>query len=336
MGDNMVKKLLGRVRPKVLGGRGISRQEASAITVRVIRDFSKFKDVLELTNETRRKFFDGEIRKCSDGFTSNKCSNTCNFCPLSRVNHEYSKEKGILPRALHSVKEFVEDAKEKERTGATQYKIVGCERKLAENEFRLAVEAFKAIEQETNMGLCASMGVLDAKHLEMLKEAGVMYFNHNLERRDYSSLTSCFTFDKKVKTNKLAAEVGLKRCSGIIVGLGEDLKERIDVGFVLQKLGIESAPINVFVHVRPEQDGIPRPSKEELLLTIALYRLMLPKSHLILNNGSTYFKDFLDIAIMAGASGYGMKGPEDRKCYLPNGKVDDRQALKAIMELGLK
>ncbi|OGJ22107.1 hypothetical protein A3K73_07505 [Candidatus Pacearchaeota archaeon RBG_13_36_9] len=332
------------IKPKVLGGEGISYSEADKIIASVRQNPAGLDKLLELTGDVTRKFFGDNIRKCTDGFTANACGNSCSFCYMSsykgregeKTNFEYSRERGLLPRVLRSVGEFVEDAKEKEALGATQYKIVGPEYQLLPRHFNLALEAYQAIRQETSLGLCASMGCLDKMDLEKLKEVGVEYFNHNLERINWRDLNSVFTLEQRRKANRLAKEVGLKRCTGIIAGIGEDLRERIDAIYQLQELGVESLPFNVFVSPRPEFDKIQRPSQEELLLSLAVCRLALPKSHVTLNNGNIYFKDSWEKAFRAGASGFGLKGPKDRPCFLPHGRVENEYALEAIKRIGLK
>lgn len=330
------------IKPKVLEGKGISYSESNKI-IEYVKQPTDLDNLLELTEQVTRKFFGDKIRKCSDGFTANYCENTCSFCYMSSykgdsgiTNYQYSNQISRLPRVLKSVNEFVEDAKEKENLGATQYKIVGSEYRSPKEHFELAVESFKAIKQETNLGLCSSLGALTKKQMETLYEIGVEYFNHNLEREDWKGLNSVFTLEEKINANNLAKEVGLKRCTGLIAGMGEDLRERIDIIHRIQKLNIESVPFNIFVPPRPEFEKIQKPSQEDLLLSLAICRLALPKSHVTLNNGNIYFKDSWEKAFRAGASGFGLKGPKDRMCFLPHGRVENEYALEAIRRMNLK
>lgn len=335
--------IINTIKDKVMNEKGISREEADKIVDYIKGDAKKLEELFTLTEEIRKTFFGNKIRKCTDGFTSNSCANSCSFCYMSdykgkggKTNRQFSQERGILPKVLKTPEEFVEDAKEKEALGATQYKIVGPEFKLPREHFELALNAYRAIKKETNLGLCASMGCLSKEELKKLKEVDVENFNHNLERMDWSGLNSVFTLKDKIGANKLAKEAGLKRCTGLIAGMGEDLKERIDIIFELQKLDVESLPFNLFVSPRPEFDKIVKPSEEEILLSLSICRLALPKAHIIINNGNIYFKDSWEKAFRAGASGFGLKGPKDRPCFLPHGRVENDYAFEALKKMGLE
>lgn len=318
--------IISEIRKKVLDGVGISQNEALKLAS---MDNNQLDSILELTDEVREKFFGEKIRKCTDGFTSNRCTGHCKFCYLNPDNFsKFTADR--LPKVITSVKGFVEDAKEKEKRGATQYKIVGTECKLPEREFQLAVEAFKAIKTETKLGLCASMGFLSPKQLEILKDVGVEYFNHNIETtpKRFPSLGSIFSFEDKLKENEVAKEIGLKRCCGLIVGMGETIQDRIEVAFILRdKLNVESIPFNIYTP--PKMDEKPQVEPEEALKTLAIFRLILPTTHIIVNNGNAYFGSLFKKVFAAGASGFGVRGGS----YLTHARIKD--GVKIVKSLGL-
>jgi len=334
---------LYEIKAKATSGLGIENSEARQLVQYVGTDRERLTEVIEITEGVTRTNLGDEIRKCTDGFTANACGNSCSFCYMSnyrigegKTNRQYSKERGLLPRTLKTAEEFLEDAKEKEVLGATNYKIVGPEYRLSQEFFNLALEAYQAIRENTDLRLCASMGCLSKEDLERLRDVGVEYFNHNLERTDWSSLNSVFTLEQKIRANRIAKEAGLKRCTGLIAGMGETFHERLDTIYQLQDLDVESLPFNVFVPPRPELDEIPKPPVDELLLSIAIARLALPKAQITLNNGNVFFRDNWKDAFRAGASGFGLKGPKDRVCFLPHGRVENDYALDAIRRMGLK
>lgn len=275
--------------------------------------------LLELSDGLRRRAFGDEVRRCADGFTSNVCTAGCNYCYLAAKHQKRLPSEFGVPRRLSSVEEFVEDAKAKEARGATQYKIVGTEVELADSEFELAVAAFRAIKEATNLGLCASMGAVSFERLCLLRRAGAEYFNHSLEgsRRVYERMGCKLSYDDRIRQNVLAKRAGLKRCTGLMVGLGEEMSDRIEVAFTLRDvLGVESLPFNIFV---PMRDGEkPKITPIEALFTLALFRIIMPEAHIVANNGNAYFGDLFVQVLKAGASGIGLKDGN----YLSHARAD--------------
>lgn len=265
-------------------------------------------DILELANTLRYYYHNNIIIKCSDGFISNSCSGGCKYCFLSKENKNKISKNYHIPRKLKSAEEVLLDAITKMKNGATQYKIVGTEYQISSIEFNLALEAFSLIEKHTNLNTCASFGSLSYEQFTELKDAGVEYYNHNLEtaRSIYNTLGCKLTYDDKIKTNEIAKRAKLKRCSGIMVGLGEKIEDRIEVAFILRDtLSVESLPFNIFVPLVVAEK--PQISTEEIRVTLALFRIIMPKINIIANNGNVYFDGDYNTIIESGANGIGLK-----------------------------
>lgn len=312
---------------KIQAGVGINLTEAMYLAG---LDFEKFEgEVLSLTTLVRQREFGDEIRKCSDGFLMNVCSSGCKYCYLNPENSKRFPGNEV-PRVLTSSEEFIEDAKQKKALGVTCYKIVGTEEALAERHFEIAIEAFKEIAK-LGMITCASMGFLETQKLEKLVEVGVIHFNHSLETVPWRFAELCttnFTWWGKHRENQLAGEVGLKRCSGLIAGMGETMEERVMMAFFLRDLGVESMPFNIFTPPDPSQS--PQITPEEALKSLAIFRLVLPKTHIIVNNGNAYFEKLFSKVFEAGASGFGVKGGS----YLSHARIE--QGIEQVKKLGLK
>lgn len=103
------------------------------------------------------------------------------------------------------------------------------------------------IRKSRKIKLCASSGLLTYEELCQLKDAGVTRYHNNLEtsRRFFSQICTTHTYDEKIETIKAAKKAGLTVCFGGIMGLGENMEDRIDLAFTLRDLDITSVPINI-------------------------------------------------------------------------------------------
>lgn len=162
----------------------------------------------------------------------------------------------------------------------------------------------KHLDSET----CMTLGMLNASQAERLKDAGLDYYNHNLDtsREYYSHIISTRSFDDRLDTLDHVRQAGLKVCSGGIVGLGESRNDRIGLLFELSTLPIhpESVPINMLVPI----EGTPMADVEKLdviewIRTIAVARILMPKSYIRLSAGRESLTDSDQaLAFMAGAN----------------------------------
>jgi len=166
------------------------------------------------------------------------------------------------------------------------------------------VKEVKALGMET----CMTLGMLNQSQAERLRDAGLDYYNHNLDtsREYYSNIISTRTFDDRLDTLDHVRNAGLKVCSGGIVGLGEGKQDRIGLLHELATLPLhpESVPINMLVPI----EGTPLEEVEKLevtewLRTIAVARIIMPKSYIRLSAGRESLSDTDQaMAFMAGAN----------------------------------
>lgn len=150
------------------------------------------------------------------------------------------------------------------------------------------------IRKNCKIKLCASGGLLTYEELCQLKEAGVTRYHNNLEtsRRFFSQMCTTHTYDEKIETIKAAKKAGLTVCSGGIMGLGENMEDRIDLAFTLRDLDITSVPINILNPIK----GTPLENNKVLSLDdvrkiVAIYRFILPKAQLRLAGGRGLLDD---------------------------------------------
>ena len=253
-------------------------------------------------NELRRHF-------CGDGFDlcsivnakSGRCSENCRFCAQSAW---YPTRIAVYP--LRDTEELVAEAKRQEAQGMLRYSIVTAGKKVTGEELDQICRAAERILRETNLSVCASVGLLGEAEYRQLKQAGVDRVHNNLEtsRQHFPNICTTHTFGDKCAAIRAAQAAGLSVCSGGILGMGETAEDRIDLAFTLDELGVDSVPVNLLNGIpgTPLADQ-PRLAEEELRRTVAVWRFLLPKVTIRLAGGRGLLADRGEGCFRAGANG---------------------------------
>lgn len=253
-------------------------------------------------DELRRHF-------CGDGFDlcsivnakSGRCSENCRFCAQSAW---YPTRIAVYP--LRDTEELVAEAKRQEDQGMLRYAIVTAGKRVTGEELDQICRAAERIFQETNLSVCASVGLLGEAEYRQLKQAGVDRVHNNLEtsRQHFPNICTTHTFGDKCAAIRAAQAAGLSVCSGGILGMGETAEDRIDLAFTLDELGVDSVPVNLLNGIpgTPLADQ-PRLAEEELRRTVAVWRFLLPKVTIRLAGGRGLLADKGEGCFRAGANG---------------------------------
>lgn len=231
---------------------------------------------------------------------SGSCPENCKFCAQSAHNHT-----GCEVHKLLDTKDFLAAAKLHEQEGVHRFAIVTSGRALTGSEFDAAIEAYRTMRASCRIGLCASMGFLDAGQLHRLHEAGVTSYHHNIEtsRRNFPNICTTHTYDMKIATLKLVKAEGMRACSGGIIGMGESWEDRLDMAVSLAELEIDSIPLNTLTPIpgTPFEKLEPL-SEEDILRTIAFFRYINPYADIRLAAGRALLANDGETAFKAGAS----------------------------------
>lgn len=209
---------------------------------------------------------------------SGRCSEDCAWCSQSR-----RFVTGIPIYPLINADKALEAAKQAQANGLTRFSLVTSGRKLSAREVRETIELVRVIRKETNLQMCLSAGLLTEKELQSLFEAGVVRYHCNLESSEshFGKLCSTHTTADKVKTLMNARAVGMDVCSGGIIGMGESESDRIDLALQLRALNVLSIPVNILSPIAGTAlEHQPLLSDEEILRSVALFRLINPKAKL--------------------------------------------------------
>jgi biotin synthase len=153
---------------------------------------------------------------------------------------------------------------------------------------------------------CVSLGMLDINRARKLKEAGLFRYHHNLEtaRSYFDTICTTHAYQENIDTIMAAQSAGLSTCSGGIIGMGESMEQRIELAITLKELNVDCIPFNI---LNPRQ-GTPFQDMEhlpplELLVTIAIFRFILPDKDIKLCGGKeTNLRQLLPLGIVAGCN----------------------------------
>jgi biotin synthase len=258
------------------------------------------------------------------------CPEDCAYCPQS-----VRFDTGLKAEALMPVDQVVERARAARAAGATRFCMGAAYRSPKARD----LDVICAMVQEVRaLGLesCATLGMLEPEQAQQLKDAGLDYYNHNLDTSQefYAEIITTRTFQDRLDTLSAVRDAGLKVCCGGIVGMGETTRDRASMLATLAGLPHhpESVPINELVQVPGTPlYGIAPVDPFDFIRTIAVARIVLPRSHVRLSAGRTQMSDEMQaLCFMAGANSifYGEK-------LLTTGNPDVEKDRNLLVRLGL-
>jgi len=270
-----------------------------------------FNDLMFEAQTVHRKNFNANEVQVSTllSIKTGACPEDCKYCSQSaRYKTDIDKER------LMAVEKVLEAAEKAKQQGSTRFCMGAAWRNPKERDMPLVVDMVKGVKA---MGLetCMTLGMLDEAQADELQEAGLDYYNHNLDTspEHYNQIITTRTYQDRLDTLGNVRKAGMKVCSGGIVGLGEQAKDRISLLTQLANLAPqpESVPINMLVKV----EGTPLADVDDLdhfdfIRCIAAARIMMPKSHVRLSAGRSEMNEQMQaMCFLAGANSifYGCK-----------------------------
>lgn len=263
-----------------------------------------FNDLLFQAQVVHRQHFDPNEVQLSTllSIKTGACPEDCKYCPQSsRYDTGLEKEK------LMAVEQVIKEARAAKATGATRFCMGAAWRSPKDKDLPYVAEMVREVKA-LGMETCMTLGMLKEDQAQMLADAGLDYYNHNLDTSPeyYGEIITTRTYEDRLDTLGNVRKAGMKVCAGGIVGMGEGEKDR--AGLLMQLANLpqqpESVPINMLVKVA----GTPLEQQEDLdpfefIRTIAVARIMMPKSHVRLSAGREEMNDQMQaLAFMAGAN----------------------------------
>jgi biotin synthase len=205
---------------------------------------------------------------------SGVCPENCRFCAQSA---HYHTDAPVYP--LMSAEEIAAKGRIARQGGAHMFSIVTSGTRIETDAEWETI--YRAIGMLSEMGLrpCGSLGMLSEETARNLKKAGLYRYHHNLEtsRSFFHNICSTHEYEEDTNTVRVARAAGLTVCSGGIFGLGEAMEHRIEMAMTLRELDVDSVPINILNAIpgTPLENTLAL-TPMEILLTVALYRFILP------------------------------------------------------------
>lgn len=237
------------------------------------------------------------------------CPEDCKYCPQSA-----RYKTGLKKEPLLELKQILKSAKYAKEAGSTRFCMGAAWKNPNEKDIPYLEKIIKEIKK-MGMETCMTLGSITQVQAKKLSNAGLDYYNHNLDTSAnfYKNIITTRTYEERLKTLKIVREAGMKVCSGGIIGLGEQIKDRMELLMQLSNLSIhpESVPINMLVKIpgTPLENNI-NVEPFDFIRVIAATRIMLPKSYIRLSAGRKEMNEQTQaMCFMAGANSifYGCK-----------------------------
>ena len=270
-----------------------------------------FADLMFRAQTLHRANFDPNVVQVSTllSIKTGGCAEDCGYCPQSAHHESAVKATPLMP-----LERVLENATKAKESGASRFCMGAAWRNLKDRDLE-RIAAMVSGVKDLGLETCVTLGMLEGHQATRLKEAGLDYYNHNLDTSPefYGDVISTRTYQDRLDTLDHVRDANINVCSGGIVGMGENPEDRAGLLMALANLPAhpQSVPINLLVQV----EGTPMAEMDTLdpldfVRTIAVARLMMPKSMVRLSAGREHMSDELQaMTFLAGANSifYGEK-----------------------------
>lgn len=286
------------------------RHNWSAEEVEALYDLP-FADLMYQAQTVHRQYFDPNSVQVSTllSIKTGGCAEDCGYCPQS-AHHE----SAVKAEPLMALDKVIETAIAAKANGASRFCMGAAWRNLKDRDLERIVSMVSGVK-DLGLETCVTLGMLEEHQAKRLKEAGLDYYNHNLDTSPefYGDIISTRTYQDRLDTLSYVRNADIHVCSGGIVGLGESRQDR--AGLLLNLANLPSHPESVPINLLVKVEGTPLANRDdidqlEFVRTIAVARLMMPKSYVRLSAGRESMSDELQaMCFLAGANSifYGEK-----------------------------
>jgi len=259
-------------------------------------------ELMDISSKVTKENFENKVEFCSIiSAKTGQCEENCKYCSQSSHNKAKIEVHPLLP--IEEVKKAALSSKE---NGATRFCIVTSGRVPSGEDFKKIIEMIKEVRNVEGLHSCCSLGILDEDQVRQIKEAGVERYNHNINTSSshHGEICTTHNFQDRVNTVKLVQKYGIEACTGVIIGMGETREQRAQMAFELAELNPVSVPINFLnpIDGTPLQNTEDNINEEEILRTICIFRIALPKALLRYAGGrmTRFSESYQKLGIEAG------------------------------------
>ncbi len=289
-------------------------------------------ELVSKAEKVTKENFKNEVEVCSIiSAKTGKCGENCKYCSQSIHNHA-----NIHCHPLMKVEEVKAAAIKAKENGASRFCIVTSGRSESGADFQKILEMIRAVASIEGIHCCASLGLLNDEQIKQIKQAGVERFNHNINtsRNYHKNICTTHDFEDRVNTVKMITKNGIEACTGVIIGMGETREDRIDMALSLAELNPKTVPINILNPIKgtPLEGFEDKITEEEVIRTICIFRLVMPKAILRYAGGrkTRLSPKMQELGLRAGINGL-LAGD-----YLTTRGVEEMQDRLMLEKCGLK
>jgi biotin synthase len=308
------------------------RHDWSADEVKALFD-QPFNDLLFQAQSIHRRYFDPNSVQISSllSIKTGACPEDCAYCPQSAKHDTALQPERLLP--IEEVKQAALNAK---RNGATRFCMGAAWRNPSDRNLERVIEMISVVK-DLGMETCVTLGMLTREQTRRLKQAGLDYYNHNLDTSPeyYGEIITTRSYQDRLDTLRHVREEEINVCCGGIIGMGEGEDDRVELLRQLANLPQhpQSVPINLLVQVENTPlYGTEALDPLDLVRSIAVARILMPRSAVRLSAGRSDMSDELQaLCFHAGANSifYG-----EKLLTTPNPR--ENQDLELFARLGIK
>jgi biotin synthase len=240
--------------------------------------------LLQAAFEPRRRHFGRKVMvHVLNNVQNGLCPEDCGYCSQNK-----DSAAAIKKYAMKSDEAILAEAEAAARSGASRYCMVLSGRGPTVERTKRIGKLVREIKSRWPIEVCLSAGLMGDEHAAILKEAGLDRMNHNLNtsERRYDAITSTHSYADRVATLGAAKRAGIESCSGMIVGMGEESIDIVEVAFKLRELEVPSIPVNFLIPIdgnRVQNDGSLTP--ERCLRSLCLMRFVNPTAEIRIAGG---------------------------------------------------
>ncbi|MGJ8678970.1 biotin synthase BioB [Paraglaciecola sp.] len=270
-----------------------------------------FNDLLFKAQCVHRQHFDPNQVQVSTllSIKTGACPEDCKYCPQSA-----RYDTGLEKERLLEIEKVIQRAREAKQTGSTRFCMGAAWRNPRDRDMPYVIDMVKEVKK-LGLETCMTLGMLTRDQALALQQAGLDYYNHNLDTSPefYGDIITTRTYQDRLDTLSNVREAGMNVCSGGIVGMGETASDRS--GLLMQLANLEQQPESVPINMLVKVKGTPMEKVDDLdhfefIRTIAVARIMMPKSHVRLSAGREAMNEQMQsMCFLAGANSifYGCK-----------------------------
>ncbi len=322
----MDKAYYSQLTARSLNGEVLSRDESLQI---LNSPEIELLPLLDSAFEIRKKFH-GKVVSVHiiNNAQNGHCPEDCHYCAQAKTSSADIEEYPLKPE-----QEILAEAKNAYEKGAFRYCMVFAGRGPSPRRVEHLAQLIQKIKKHYPIQVCVSAGLMDEAAAQRLKEAGLDRLNHNLNtsERHYPEICTTHTFMDRLNTLRAAQNAGLEMCSGIIVGMGEETADVVEVGLKLREFKVRSIPVNFLIPIPGNQlKKISLLTPEYCLRVLCLYRFLNPDSELRVAAGREGHLRSLEVMALYPANSLFLDG------YLNTKGSNRTKTLRMIRDAGFE